>query len=605
MNRLYEQFLENRGYDNDTLNKINSDYYENLQDIEKMGETLEKIYKNQDEITVLPDFDMDGIASAVLGFSALAELGFKVNLYKRDSKLGYEFSRKDIDFLLKDYPNTKVIITCDVGISCYGAIKYAKDLGLLVLVTDHHLENEKTKKKMCADIVVNPNKVGETYTNKSICGAFVLWQVLYYYAKEYRGKFLQDQIYRLRVFAGIGTVSDNMALLYENRSLVKDTISILKMLDKGSEEDLDYSFLNFEKTDEDDEKEDEEKFNDRLLYDNLYESLIESIKKTSNSPIYIRVFDGLSSLLDVLRANDKFRDIDEGLIGFYIAPMFNSIKRLGEDMLMALSVFFAPSHNQRLSAAYNLFELNERRKEEVKYYLEEIFKIDQPFAPYIYKSNAGSGIYGLLAMNIVNKTSLPTLVIGKKPTGYGYNGSGRSESWYNFLTVLRENGYFAQGHENAFGVGFTDKKEVKSCFRFLEKNVEDVIKNLDSESLEKSYDLYLSDIDIEGFNIDLDEIRVFINLYKELKPFGVGFREPIVKVSFDMNDAKAFKIGSEGQHLKIILDNGLGVLKWNDVEKFDDILNSQKIEVIGKLEVSEFMGNISVNLIGDSIKCLD
>lgn len=605
MNRLYEEFLKKRNLDTKKIEDLNNDSYKDLLDIDNMAKVLDETYRNHDKIVVLPDFDMDGIASSVIGYCALAEMGFNVSLYKRNPNIGYEFMKKDINLILKDNPNVKVIITCDVGISCYDAIEYAKSLGIKVLVTDHHKENKMKKSLMKADFVVNPNRVDESYENKFICGAFVFWQVLYYYAKHYRNKFLQDQVYRLRVFAGIGTISDNMALLYENRNLVRDMISILKMLDKGDEKESDYSFLAYDTKDED--LDDDFEFNEDLLYDNFDDTLLENIKDISKSLIYKRAFDGLSLILEVLRENGKITNagIDENLVGFYIAPMFNSVRRLDSDMFMALDVFFAPSHVLRKTAACDLYDLNEERKEMVKDSLAEILEREQKFAPYIYFSNASSGVLGLLAMNLVKMTSLPTLVIRENDDGYGYKGSGRSEGWYKFLTSLLDNGYWASGHENAFGVGFTDLKEVKSCYTFLNKNVPEVLDELDEDTLEDVYDIYLSDIDKEGFNIDINEIRSFINLYENLKPFGPGFLEPRVKLTFDRSEAKFFKIGKEKQHLKIILNNGLGVLKWNDIEKYDELLVSNKIEVIGKLDVSEFMGNISVNMIGDSIRCLN
>lgn len=603
MNTLYNKFLENRGLTKEYLEQINDSHHKDLKDIDKMAEMLQDIYLSSEKIVVLPDFDMDGIASSVVGFSGLAELGFNVSLYKRDPKLGYEFSEKDIDIILDTYPDVKTIITCDVGISCYDAISYAKKLGLRVLVTDHHNENPKTKDKMLADIVINPNKVGDDYDNKSICGAYVLWQVLYYYSVKYRDSFLQDQIYRLRVFAGIGTISDGMNVLYENRKLIKDSISILNMLIKDENEG-DFEFLH--SFDEEDLAEDVD-FKDSLLYDDLHSTLLSEIKSNSVSDIYKMSFDGLSSLLTVLKDNGKIQnEVDEMTVGFYIAPMFNSIRRLDFNMSIAINAFYGSSKNIRVLACNKLFDANETRKDMVKEAMEELLNREQKYAPYIYFSNASSGVLGLLATKLLNLTGLPNLVITKKrDKGYGYKGSGRSDSWYDFLTELRGMNYFAQGHENAFGVGFTDEKEIKSCYTFLKNDVEGKLSKMDSEELESYYDVFISDHDKDALGIDLDEIRGFKNLYEKLRPFGPGFVEPVIKLTAKRDSFKVFTMGSDHQHLKVVLDNGLGVLKWNDSDLFDDINNSSEIEVLGKIDISEYMGNISVNIIGDSIRCVD
>lgn len=603
MNILYDNFLEKRGLTKEFLEKINDNSHKDLKDIDKVAEILHDIYLSGEKIVVLPDFDMDGIASSVVGFSGLAELGFNVSLYKRDPNLGYEFGKKDIDIIMDLYPDVKTIITCDVGISCYDAISYAKDLGLTVLVTDHHKENPKTKDKMAADVVINPNKIGDDYDNKSICGAYVLWQVLYYYSVKYRDKFLQDQIYRLRVFAGIGTISDGMNVLYENRKLIKDSISILNMLVKDEEEN-NFEFLHT--FDEEDLEEDID-FKESLLYDDLHSTLLSEIKAKSVSNIYKMSFDGLSSLLTVLKENGKLQnEVDEMTVGFYIAPMFNSIRRLDLNMSIAINAFYGKSKNVRVLACNKLFEANEARKDMVRDAMEDLLNREQKYAPYIYFSNASSGVLGLLATKLLNLTGLPNLVITKKRDGkYGYKGSGRSGSWYNFLTNLRGMNYFAQGHENAFGVGFTDEKEIKSCYTFLKNDVEKTLSKMSLEELSDYYDVFISDCDKDALQIDLDEIRGFKNLYEKLRPFGPGFIEPVIRLTATRDSFSLFKIGSEKQHLKIILDNGLGVLKWNDADLFDEINSSNKIEVLGKVDVSEFMGNISVNIIGDSIRCVE
>ena len=88
MNRLVKKTLENRGYTEEFLNDINCADHDVLKDSDILCQRLRSIFEAKKHLVIIPDFDMDGIMSGVVGFAGLAELGFNVSLFI-PNPLGY------------------------------------------------------------------------------------------------------------------------------------------------------------------------------------------------------------------------------------------------------------------------------------------------------------------------------------------------------------------------------------------------------------------------------------------------------------------------------------------------------------------------------------
>ncbi len=125
-----------------------------------MAAELHRIRQVGEQIVVLPDFDMDGITSGVLGWAGLSELGFNVGLYIPDYKRGHDISVEAVRELRAQFPTATTVLTCDGGINSNEGIEEARRLGFRTLVTDHHMELPPGS---VADIAVNPVRMSETY----------------------------------------------------------------------------------------------------------------------------------------------------------------------------------------------------------------------------------------------------------------------------------------------------------------------------------------------------------------------------------------------------------------------------------------------------------
>lgn len=558
MNRLLKTTFDNRGYTPGYLKEINNPDKNKLKDLDVLCHALKDAHDKQKHIVMLGDFDMDGIMSSVTGFAGLAELGFRVSLFIPNPQDGYGFTAKTIGRLLIDYPDTDVILTCDVGISCHDGIAAAQMAGIQVLVTDHHKQSAECK----ADVVVNPMRMDETYSHPYICGAYVLYQCLEHYAELYCDVFTREQIARLRVFAGIGTVSDSMPLLYENRELVRDAISILK-----------------------------------LIYADGDDFIVNNIM---GHDVYRRAFQGLYKVLqgfaDIGKIVDR-KSISEEFMGYYLAPTFNSIKRMDGEMIKAFDVFFGTDPDEAIGY---LISLNEQRKVAVAEYYEKLKDDTQPYAPFLYFSEARPGILGLLAQKVMLETGSPTLVINKDTM----NGSGRSPEWYPFLDKVVSEGFWAAGHNPAFGVGFTDKRELESMIAFLEKDVKEVYDSLDRSLLVSGPDFVITSDGTGDTGIDILLFAEYLHELKKYRPFGKGFEAPDILLKFKASDGIWSVMGRVKQHLKIQLAYGFTVLLWNQSPLLDLKDSNKDISVSGKLEMSEFNGRHTINFIGNILEAI-
>lgn len=553
MNRLIEKMCENRGYTRDYLSAIENGNHADLKDVDVMCEHLKHIKDSGVQITVYPDFDTDGVSSGIVGFAGLAELGFYVNLYVPDPAQGYGITVDSIKDLMSKYPDTKTVITCDTGIGAYDAMNYCKSIGVEMLVTDHHIQ----QKVGSASVIVDPLRIDETYEHSSICGAFVFYQVLQYYADHYENYFMQSQIQRLRVFAGIGTISDTMPVLYENRCLVRDCINICRWLyNEGSD----------------------------------YVALL-----ITGSNAYRRAFWGLYSFMKVCERCGILKNIDdlnEDFFGFYLAPMINSVKRMDGDMNRAFGAFLG---NDPGADAEYLYELNNDRKALVNCEYRNMLDAHQPYAPYIYITTVNPGIAGLLAMKAMSDKGAPCFVLIQHPEGH-LSGSGRCPSWYTFSEDEHALMHMA-GHAGAFGCYCNSMSDLTDFYNMLNNNVTAVINELGVN--EPVYDFVIATDWSGDTGIDIYLFKEYLDEIGQLRPFGTDFPAPNIKFVFRNQDAVEWKkMGNAGQHLKITFANGFSLLCWNQGYLISEKNRCDIHELSGHLDISEYRGEENINFIG-------
>lgn len=174
-------------------------------------------------IRIIGDYDIDGVCATYILLRGLRAAGARVDTDIPDRKkdgygLNQELIRRACD------AGVDTIVTCDNGIAAVEEIGYAKELGLTVVVTDHHEVQEKLPP---ADVIVNPRQQDCPYPFKKLCGAAVAWRLVEL-LWEKLGIQRKELYEELLMFAAFATVGDVMDLTGENRILVREGLKRLR-----------------------------------------------------------------------------------------------------------------------------------------------------------------------------------------------------------------------------------------------------------------------------------------------------------------------------------------------------------------------------------------
>lgn len=355
-----------------------------LKDVDLAAEIILKKVKEQKKIRIIGDYDIDGIQSTYILYCALKRIGAEADyVIPHRIRDGYGMNEHLVTQAAEAGIDT--ILTCDNGISAIDQIHLAKELGMTVVVTDHHEvpyieENGVRREKISeADAIVNPKQEACQYPFKKLCGAAVAWklvQVLYEHAGipvSEADRFIEN--------AGFATVGDVMDLQGENRVLVKLG---LKMLNQ-----------------------------------------------TQNI--------GMKAL--ILQSNRKLGEIRSGDIGFGLGPCLNATGRL-ETARIALKLLLCESEAEAAVLAQEAVDLNNSRKLLTEQAVEVAkqmiadggYENDRVFV--IFLPDCHESLAGIVAGRIREAYHRPTLVITRGEEGA--KGSGRSIDGYSMFEELNK-----------------------------------------------------------------------------------------------------------------------------------------------------------------------
>jgi single-stranded-DNA-specific exonuclease len=599
-----------RGWTDEYLMDINNPFHEELKDVDLMAAELHRIKLSGAQIVVLPDFDMDGITSGVIGWAGLNELGFNAELYVPDYRRGHDISVEAVQELREQFPNAAAIITCDGGINSNEGINEARRLGLITLVTDHHVELPPGS---TADIAVNPVRMSESYAHPGICGAYVLHQVLTAYANRYAPN-KAGSISMLKLFAGIGTVSDVMPLFFENRKMVRDSLSLARLL---------YVSIPAE---------------DLVTEYDIENSILMMLLRSQNHhPAFISAFEGFALMMKAFKqhvkpildedgnqvintygkpqfASGKLRsmlDLNEEFYAFYLAPAFNAIRRVEGSMHDAFGVFTAPTPDDKYWHAMAIIDTNERRKELSAKYLDELWNEEQPLASQgVYFTDAPLGMLGLIAANVMRDTNRPTVVV-RRPASPAdpVGGSARSPFWFPIIETMTPLGFTAVGHENACGVRASNLDELMRFAEEMSTAAEVIYTTMlisgELDSAEGAALVLGPEADCDAGFTNLDELMDLTQGIESLAPFGHGFPRPEIELVVDLSRCTIQPLGAEATHVRIVLPIGMKMLWWNAADRLHDLRELAESPIPGesivrmrvKFSINVFRGNESVQAV--------
>ena len=189
-------------------------------------------FEKKQKIIVVGDFDCDGATSTTLAIHALRSMGaFECDyLVPNRFKFGYGLTPEIVDLAHTLKPD--LIVTVDNGISSIEGVNRAKELGIKVLITDHHLPGDTTP---LADAIVNPNQIGCHFLSKNAAGVGVIFYVMSALRSALRsqGWFEKNTIKEPNLgdyldLVSLGTVADLVALDKNNRILVEQGLKRIR-----------------------------------------------------------------------------------------------------------------------------------------------------------------------------------------------------------------------------------------------------------------------------------------------------------------------------------------------------------------------------------------
>ena len=426
------RIMRNRGMEtNEAMERYLYGTLDGLYDgalMKNMGEAVAVLIKKLREekrIRIIGDYDIDGVCASYLLLTGLRraerELGkgtgpagstridYEIPDRVRD---GYGINEAIIRQAAADGVDT--LVTCDNGIAAAKEISLAKELGMTVVVTDHHEVPVEEERQVLppADVVVDPKQEGETYPFREICGAVVAYKLV---EKLYEASGVHREEWReLLEFAAIATVGDVMRLQDENRILVK------------------YGLKQMART--------------RNL------GLRKLVEKTG---------------LDIT-------DLSAYHIGFVIGPCLNAGGRL-QTAKAALRLFLSEDEAEAERLAEELKELNDIRKDMTKKGEDEaIAQVETQYMEdkvlVVFLPDCHESLAGIIAGRVREHFHKPSIVLTR--SGDMVKGSGRSiEPYHMFreLTKVRELLSKFGGHPMAAGLSIKEE-DVPEFRRRLNEN---------------------------------------------------------------------------------------------------------------------------------------
>lgn len=551
------QLLHNRGLM--TQEKIdeflNPDYSQDIHDpflFRDMKKAVARIFQaiKKDELIVIHgDYDADGVCASVILYAALKELGAKhLDTFLPDRELeGYGLNKDTMELLAS--AGAKLIITCDCGISNQPEIERANELGMAVIITDHHTVPPELPPALA---IIHPKVEGETYPDKGLSGggvAFKLAQALLASLRPRRdiGGSNPEQstngIASVPRFGGvprndmessskwlldlvaISSVADMVPLLGESRTLTK------------------YGLIVLNKT--------------RRLG---LRKLIEAAGLTKNSKSKIQSSEFVIRNSQPSTLNPIPYTLNTHQIAFQLAPRLNAAGRM-QHANTAYQLLTTDDPAKALELARELNANNQERQKITDRLIsqakEMIEKEKQEKSPIIFvlKENWPLGLIGLVASRLSDEYYRPVLVMTKKDGRI--HGSGRSIDEINIIEKLEKlKGYFEKfgGHPQA--CGFTLKYDTDTRINaddadyadnILEKFKTDLTALVQEEIKDREL---LPTIQIDA-ETDLDEVDwELYDLLRKFEPFGEANPEPAY-LARGLTVAQTKAVGSEGQHLQL------------------------------------------------------
>ena len=497
-----------------------------LRGAREAGALLNNKINEGKKIRIIGDYDIDGVNATYILYKGLLRCNANVDYEIPDRmKDGYGINEQLIQYAYEEGVDT--IVTCDNGIAAIDQIAYAKNLGMTVIITDHHelLFKEEVGEKICigpnADVIINPKQPECNYPFPNLCGAAVAFKLISCMFEDH--KIPKEEAEAFIEFAAIATVGDVMDLIGENRIIVKEGL--------------------------------------------------RSLTNTQNN--------GLKSLIKVNGLEES--DICAYHIGFVLGPCINASGRL-DTAKRALALLLAESEGDALRMAEELKSLNDERKAmtlkgfEQAVELVETTELKEDKVLVVYLPDCHESLAGIIAGRIRERFHKPVFVLTDAEDGV--KGSGRSIEAYNmFEEMVKCQELFTKFGGHPMAAGLSIKKDDVETLRIRLNELTTLTEDdfIPRVSIDVAMPIdYISEELIEELEV--------------LEPFGKANPKPVFAEK-NLNVLSARILGQNKNVIKMQVLNSQGMVMdamyFGDVEKF----NTYITEKFGTAEVEKMYQN--------------
>ncbi|MDO3722965.1 single-stranded-DNA-specific exonuclease RecJ [Marinobacter sp. chi1] len=523
-----------------------------LKGMDRAIELLAKAVEQQQRVVILGDFDADGATSTAVAMLGLSMLGLRNVDFRVPSRFsdGYGLTPGIIERLRDDGDLPDLLVTVDNGISAIEGVRAARDLGVKVVITDHHLAGKELPE---ADAIVNPNQPGCEFLSKNAAGVGVMFYVLTGLRKRLRdsGRLPtpEPNLGKLLDLVALGTVADVVPLDHNNRIFV--------------------------------------------------EQGIRRIRQGAARP-------GILALLEV--AGRDHSAISSSDLGFVVGPRINAAGRL-DDMSVGIACLLADSEQeaQRLARELDTFNRERRNIErDMKAQAQELLasmSLDLEGLPWglaLFDPDWHQGVIGILAARIREQTHRPTIAFASDDNGEDIKGSARSIPGLHIRDVLasvdaRHPGMIKKFGGHAMAAGMTLARE--DLEQFSRAFDEVVRESLDAEDLEATI--------VTDGPLSVDELCLDTALLlKRAGPWGQHFPEPVFDGEFHVVSQRI--VGEN--HLKVVLKSVEGGdlvdgIAFNTGPEVPDFTRTGA-RVVYKPDANTFRGRTTLQLLIDHLEPL-
>lgn len=527
-----------------------------MKDIDKAVNILAAAKENGRKVFIYGDYDVDGVMSTVILFKTLKSFGIDCSFYIPDrEKEGYGLNKEAVQ-KIKDMGGS-IIFTCDNGISALDEIMYIKELGMDIIVLDHHepgfVDGSEGRIDVlpCADAVIDNKQKDCAYPFKMLCAGGMAYKFAEFFYKQNKMDFVHKN--EFLIFAMIATICDIVDLKDENRIIVKNGLTLI------------------------------------------------------NSAINLN--SGLEALIEC--CGIKGKTITEESIGFIIGPSINACGRL-EKAMTAVKLFVSENKDDSFEYAKKLVEFNSNRKnitaEGTMKLIELVCNSDikNDKVLLIHEPTVHESIIGIVAGKLKEYFYKPTIVF--TDGNDCAKGSARSIEGYNiFESLYQERDLFQRfgGHSMAAGLSLekenidTLRKRLNEKFPLSDDQMTETIR-IDRELLFEEITLNLAnELDLmKPFGKD-NKTGIFATKDVYIKRINfVGSNKNIMQIVFaDQNGLMKRAVDFKGfDKLKELIIQNYSEQFWNDIFIGKKKILNLKLDIVYSIGINDYNNIKSVQL---------